>query len=155
MNNDTEHDLTRHGIVLHEAVHELYTAIREAKHMVGERRSRPKTILCQLDGLEAKLDAVYIEASVQEIGAHDLLRIAQELRLAHDLAVNDLATAYNDGWSDALKMIQENAPGDSGVVIGWLIHVLQTPSVWQAPEWEGVLELIREARRYLEAGSGE
>ena len=66
-----------------------------------------------------------------------------------DELVNDAETAYQDGWQDALQQALENAPGDSGIVVGWLIKTLESDSAWRAPEWDGVIDLIREARRHL------
>ncbi|MHB8751179.1 MAG: hypothetical protein ACYDBJ_18565, partial [Aggregatilineales bacterium] len=86
---------------------------------------------------------------------YDMTAIAQALRQAYDELVNDAETAYQSGWQDALAQALENAPGDSGMVVGWLIRTLETDSAWRVPEWEGVIELIREARRYLAANGGE
>lgn len=143
---------SKQAIALHEAVQELYTAIQQTKPMVGEQRSRPKAILRQLDAIQAHLDTIYTEASLQEIMLHDMTSIAYELRRAYDELSNDAETAYQDGWQAALKHVLENAPGDSGIVVGWLIHTLQADSAWQAPEWDSVIETIREARRMLTEG---
>ncbi len=153
MNNESSQANER-AIALHTAVQETYAAIRQAKRMVGEQRSRPKAILRQLDAIQAQLDTIYTEASLQEMALHDMTLIAYELRRAYDELSNDVETAYQDGWQAALKHILENAPGDSGIVVGWLIHTLQTDTAWQAPEWEAVIESIREARRTLTAGGG-
>ncbi|MHB8627849.1 MAG: hypothetical protein ACYDBJ_23655 [Aggregatilineales bacterium] len=146
---------TERGLRLHVAVHELYAAIQQTKRMVGEQHSRPKAILSQLETIETRLDAIYVETSLQQTALYDMTAIAQELRRAYDEVVSDAEMAYQDGWHDALKQALENAPGDSGMVINWLIKALETDSAWRAPEWEGVIELIRAARRYLAANSGE
>ncbi len=143
------------GLRLHVAVQDLYAAIRQTKRMVGEQHSRPKAILSQLENLEVRLDAIYVETSLQQTALYDMTAIAQALRQAYDELVNDAETAYQDGWQDALKQALENAPGDSGIVVSWLIKTLESDSAWGVPEWEGVIELIREARRYLAAHSGE
>ncbi|MHB8630126.1 MAG: hypothetical protein ACYDBJ_17165 [Aggregatilineales bacterium] len=146
---------TERALRLHTAVQELYAAIRQTKRMVGEQHSRPKAILSQLETVEARLDAIYIETSLQQTALYDMTAIAQALRRAYDELVNDAETAYQSGWQDALAQALENAPGDSGMVVGWLIKTLETDSAWRVPAWDGVIELIREARRYLAANSGE
>jgi hypothetical protein len=88
------------------------------------------------------------------LARRDIGQIAQELQRGYDQLLSDTETAYADGFQDALDIILENAPGDSGEVVAWLIHTLQSGSAWQAPEWEGVIARIREARRYLETGGG-
>jgi len=137
------------------AAYEAYTAINDAKRLARSQRSRPKAILRKLEDIEAHLDTIYAEARLRQTALQAMTRIAQELRREYDQLLDDTETAYNDGFQDALKVILDNAPGDSGILVGWLIHTLQTPSAWQTPEWERVLERLRDARRYLEAGSGE
>ena len=147
MNNDADH-----ALALIQALKATYAAIKQARRMVRQQGSVPTGIIRQLNDIETRLDAVYTEAGLQEMALHDMTLIAQELQRAYDQLVNDAETAYQDGWQDALKQALENAPGDSGSVVRWLIQTLESDSAWQAPEWEAVIELIREARRALAAG---
>ncbi|MHB8627959.1 MAG: hypothetical protein ACYDBJ_20680 [Aggregatilineales bacterium] len=144
-----------HALALIIALKQTYAAIHQAKRLVREQGSRPTGIIRQLNDIQAQLDAVYTEAGLQKMALHDMTMIAQELRQAYDELVNDAETAYQSGWQDALQQALENTPGDSGIVVGWLIKTLESDSAWRVPEWEGVIELIREARRYLAANSGE
>lgn len=154
---DDAANLKDRAVALHEAVYKLYTAIKETKQMVGEERSRPRAILRQLQVLEASLDTIYTEACVQIIGRIDMTKIAQELQRAHDQLLDETETAYQDGWQagwdEALSQVIENAPGDSGVVVAWLVHTLLSDASWREPAWEGVIALIREAQGYLAANS--
>ncbi len=144
-----------HAVALAIALKQTYAAIRQTKRLVREQGSKPTGIIRELNDIQAHLDAVYTEAGLQQTALHDMTTIAQELRQAYDELVNDAETAYQTGWQDALKQALENAPGDSGIVVSWLIKTLETDSAWRVPEWEGVIELIREARRYLAAHSGD
>ncbi|MHB8627525.1 MAG: hypothetical protein ACYDBJ_28940 [Aggregatilineales bacterium] len=155
MNSALPSDSEDHALALAIALKETYAAIRQTKRLVREQGSRPTGIIRQLNDIQAHLDTVFTEAGLQRMALHDMTMIAQELRQAYNELVNDAETAYQTGWQDALKQALENAPGDSGMVVRWLIKTLETDSAWRVPEWEGVIELIREARRYLAANSGE
>ena len=125
-----------HALALIIALKQTYAAIRQTKRLVREQGSRPTGIIRQLNDIQAQLDAVYTEAGLQEMALHDMTMIAQELRQAYDELVNDAETAYQSGWQDALQQALENAPGNSGIVVSWLIKTLGSDSAWRAPEWE-------------------
>ncbi len=125
MNSAPPSDSADHGLALAIALKETYAAIRQTKRLVREQGSRPTGIIRQLNDIQAHLDAVFTEAGLQRMALHDMTLIAQALRQAYDELVNDAETAYQDGWQDALKQALENAPGDSGMVVGWLIKTLE------------------------------
>jgi len=137
------------------AAYEAYTAIKSAKRMVRAGRTRPKTLLRHLEDIEAHLDTIYAEARLRQTALNDMTQFAQELLWAHDQLLIDTKTAYEDGWRDALKEVIPNAPGDDGIVVRWLIETLASDSAWRAPEWDKVIELMKEARRYLTAHHAE
>lgn len=94
------------SVALHVAVHEMFAALKEVKRTVGEQRSRPKAILRQLEALETRLEAIYIEACVQQITLGDMTEIARELQHAYDQLLSDTEVAYQDGWNDAVKELR-------------------------------------------------
>ena len=144
-----------HALALIQALKATYAAIKQTRRMVRQQGSVPTGIIRQLNDIETRLDAVYTEAGLQEMALHDMTLIAYELRRAYDELSHDAETAYQDGWQDALKQALDNAPGDSGKVVRWLIQTLESDSAWRTPEWDDVIGLIREARQHIALNSGE
>ena len=155
MNRIPSTDSEDRGLALALAFKHTYAAIRQTKRLIREQGSRPTGLLKQIDDIQTLLDAVFTEARLQRVALHDMTQIALELRRAYDELSRDAETAYQDGWQDALKQALDNAPGDSGSVVRWLIHTLESDSVWRTPEWEEVIELIREARQHIALNSSE
>lgn len=147
-NNVSLPALKARGLALHVAIHDAYAALKATRQTVGERR-RTRDILSQLDDIEARLDTVYIEASTQELTVYDLARMIQALGRDYELLSDYAGTAYQDGWDAAFEHVLANAPDDSGAVIAWLLKALVSDTAWQAPEWDAVVGLLRDAQRYL------
>ena len=159
MSSDNSQRESDRAVAFTVAVYEAYTAIQKAKRMARAGRARPKAMLRLIEDFETHLDTIYTEAGLRQTALQDVAKITQELGQAYDQVVNDAETAYGDGWQagweEALQQLVTNAPRGSGEVVDWLIHALQSGAAYQAPEWDGVVALIREAQRYLTANGGE